>query len=78
RHRYSRATQLRPPAVLLHRSLRPGWTSPRAEIFRFYFSSKSLYGLTSHLAGAQPDAEATPFVATYLATCRQQEVVAGR
>ncbi|QOZ35176.1 hypothetical protein [Bradyrhizobium sp. CCBAU 53421] len=49
-----------------------------AEIFRFYFASKSLYKLTSHLGGPSPDAKATPFVATYLATCRDQEAATGR
>lgn len=49
-----------------------------AEIFRFYFASKSLYRLMSDLAGPSPDAKATPFAATYLATCRDQEGAAGR
>ncbi|MGY4427426.1 hypothetical protein ACVWY2_009875 [Bradyrhizobium sp. JR6.1] len=43
-----------------------------AEIFRFYFGNKSLYKLTSRLGGPSPDAKAAPFVATYLATCREQ------
>ncbi|WP_128089721.1 MULTISPECIES: hypothetical protein [Bradyrhizobium] len=43
-----------------------------AEIFRFYFASKSLYKLTSQLAGPSPDAKAAPLVATYLAICREQ------
>ncbi|WP_128971307.1 hypothetical protein [Bradyrhizobium tropiciagri] len=43
-----------------------------AEIFRFYFASKSLYKLTSRLADPSPDSKAAPFVATYLATCRNQ------
>lgn len=43
-----------------------------AEIFRFYFGSKSLYKLTSRLEAASPDAKAAPFVATYLAACREQ------
>lgn len=43
-----------------------------AEIFRFYYASKSLYKLTSRLGGRSPDAKAAPFVATYLATCREQ------
>ena len=59
-----------------------------AEIFRFYFASKSLYKLTSRLEGpsfeaksdpksnpkpdAKTDAKPAPFVATYLATCREQ------
>ncbi|WP_076860663.1 hypothetical protein [Bradyrhizobium mercantei] len=43
-----------------------------AEIFRFYFGSKSLYKLTSRLDGTSPDAKDAPFVATYLTTCREQ------
>ncbi|MES5486368.1 hypothetical protein QMZ05_26730 [Bradyrhizobium sp. INPA03-11B] len=43
-----------------------------AEIFRFYFASKSLYKLTSQLAAPSPDTKAAPLVATYLATCREQ------
>ncbi|OKO80542.1 hypothetical protein AC628_08845 [Bradyrhizobium sp. NAS96.2] len=43
-----------------------------AEIFRFYFASRSLYKLTSRLESPSADAKATPFVATYLATCREQ------
>ncbi|MHC6152492.1 hypothetical protein ACVSQB_11900 [Bradyrhizobium elkanii] len=43
-----------------------------AEIFRFYFGDKSLYKLTSRLGGPSADTNAAPFVATYLATCRQQ------
>lgn len=43
-----------------------------AEIFRFYFASKSLYKLTSRLEAPSSDAKAAPFVATYLATCREQ------
>ncbi|MBR0900595.1 hypothetical protein JQ616_37055 [Bradyrhizobium tropiciagri] len=43
-----------------------------AEIFRFYFGSKTLYKLTSRLGGPSSDSKAMPFVATYLATCREQ------
>ncbi|MCC8983734.1 hypothetical protein [Bradyrhizobium acaciae] len=43
-----------------------------AEIFRFYFGSKSLYKLTSRLGDPSPDSKAMPLVATYLATCRAQ------
>lgn len=43
-----------------------------AEIFRFYFASRSLYKLTSRLGGASPDTKAVPFVATYLTACREQ------
>ncbi|GKQ49731.1 hypothetical protein [Bradyrhizobium sp. Ce-3] len=43
-----------------------------AEIFRFYFGSKALYKMTSRLEGPSPDPKAAPFVATYLATCREQ------
>ncbi|UGY21997.1 hypothetical protein HU675_0028800 [Bradyrhizobium septentrionale] len=43
-----------------------------AEIFRFYFASKSLYRLTSRLGGPSSDPKAPPFVATYLATCHEQ------
>ncbi|MHC2335519.1 hypothetical protein [Bradyrhizobium sp. USDA 4454] len=43
-----------------------------AEIYRFYFGSKSLYKLTSRLEIPSSDSKATPFVATYLATCREQ------
>ncbi|MGF6313544.1 hypothetical protein ABIB82_007697 [Bradyrhizobium sp. i1.8.4] len=43
-----------------------------AEIFRFYFASKSLYKLTSRLGGPLSDPKAPPFVATYLATCHEQ------
>ncbi|NEV00861.1 hypothetical protein [Bradyrhizobium uaiense] len=42
------------------------------EIFRFYFGSRSLYKLTSRLAGLSPDSKVTPLVATCLATCRAQ------
>jgi hypothetical protein len=44
-----------------------------AEIFRFYFSNKSLYKLSTSLAPATQDAKgAPPFVATYVAACREQ------
>jgi hypothetical protein len=43
-----------------------------AEIVRFYFGSKSLYKLTSRQDGPSSDVKATPFVATCLATCREQ------
>ena len=43
------------------------------EIFRFYFGSKTLYKLTSRFGNPSPDgAAALPFVATYLAACREQ------
>ncbi|MGY3446420.1 hypothetical protein [Bradyrhizobium sp. USDA 4473] len=43
-----------------------------AEIYRFYFGSKSLYKLTSRLEAPSSDSKATPFVAAYLASCREQ------
>lgn len=55
-----------------------------AEIFRFYFGTKSLYKLTSRLdapasetksdakVDTKADTKAARFVATYLATCREQ------
>lgn len=43
-----------------------------AEIFRFYFASRSLYKLTSRLDGPSSDPKAPPLVATYLATCHEQ------
>ncbi|WP_143279015.1 hypothetical protein [Bradyrhizobium sp. C9] len=49
-----------------------------AEIFRFYFASKSLYKLTSQLGGPSPDAKPAPLVATYLAICHEQQGAAGR
>ncbi|MCA6122759.1 hypothetical protein J6500_12755 [Bradyrhizobium sp. WSM 1704] len=44
-----------------------------AEIFRFYFGSKVLYKLTTRAPTAAPDGRLpSPFVATYLANCREQ------
>ena len=44
-----------------------------AEIFRFYFGSKVLYKLTTRAGISPPDGKLpSPFVATYLASCREQ------
>ncbi|MBR0875457.1 hypothetical protein JQ633_34245 [Bradyrhizobium tropiciagri] len=44
-----------------------------AEIFRFYFGSKVLYKLTTRAATSGPDGKLpSPFVATYIASCREQ------
>jgi hypothetical protein len=44
-----------------------------AEIFRFYFNNKVLYKLTSSPGRASQDSKtAPPFVATYVASCREQ------
>jgi hypothetical protein len=44
-----------------------------AEIFRFYFNNKVLYKLTSSPGPASQDSKtAPPFVATYVASCREQ------